>query len=181
MKYLDSKIINGQEYRLVKVRNRTKWVSKDGDLINPHRPNQKVSEYILNSDGYPITGGSIPVHLYVAYGWVDGWFDGAEVNHKDFDRTNYHADNLEWTTHKENVRWSVDNNDSYSDCKRGVRNGRATFTEEDVKEIREMHKNGMSVFDIIRKREGLTDYDEIKRISSKYYYLIKNKSWKNVS
>ena len=38
---MESKIINGKEYRLVAIRNRTKWVSKDGDLINPHRPNQK--------------------------------------------------------------------------------------------------------------------------------------------
>lgn len=177
---MESKIINGKEYRLVAIRNRTKWVSKDGDLINPHRPNQKVKEYKLNPDGYPITGGSIPVHLFVAYGWVDGWFKGAEVNHKDFNRTNYHANNLEWTTHQENVRYSVDNNDNYSECKRGSKNGRARFTEEEVKEIRQMHDNGMSVFDIIRQKEGLIEYEDLKRASSTYYYIVKNKSWKNI-
>lgn len=49
----------------------------------------------------------MPVHLYVAHGWVDGYFDGAEVNHKDYDRTNYHADNLEWITHNQNIEHSV--------------------------------------------------------------------------
>lgn len=177
---MESKIINGKEYRLVAIRGRSKWVSKDGDLINVHRPNQKVSEYKLNADGYPITGGSIPVHLFVAHGWVDGYFDGAEVNHKDFDRTNYNADNLEWVTHKDNIKWSVENNDNYSECKRGSKNGRARFTEEEVKQIRQMHDNGMSVFDIIRKRENLTEYDDLRRASSTYYYMINNKSWKNI-
>ena len=177
---MESKIINGKEYRLVTVRGRSKWVSKDGDLINVHRPNQKVSKYKLNVDGYPITGGSIPVHLFVAHGWVDGYFDGAEVNHKDFDRTNYNADNLEWVTHNDNVKWSVKNNDNYSECKRGSKNGRARFTEEEVKQIRQMHESGMSVFDIIRKRENLIEYNDLRRISSTYYYIINNKSWKNI-
>lgn len=47
------------------------------------------------------------MHLYVAKAWVDGWFEGAEINHKDYDRNNYHADNLEWVTHKDNVDYSV--------------------------------------------------------------------------
>ena len=50
----------------------------------------------------------MPVHLYVAYGWVDGYFDGAEVNHKDYDRSNYNADNLEWVSHIDNVHYSSD-------------------------------------------------------------------------
>lgn len=47
------------------------------------------------------------MHLYVAKAWVDGWFEGAEVNHKDYNRKNYHADNLEWVTHKDNINYSV--------------------------------------------------------------------------
>jgi hypothetical protein len=174
---MESKLIDGKEYRLVTVRGRSKWVSKDGDLINPRRPNQKVKEYKLNADGYPVTGGAIPVHLFVAYAWVDGYFEGAEVNHLDFDRTNYHADNLEWTTHQQNCVWSSNN---YSECRKGSKNGRAKFTEEEIKEIRQMHKNGMSVFDIIRKKENLTNYDDLKRASSTYYYIINNKSWKHI-
>lgn len=177
---MESKIINGIEYRYVTIRDRSKWVSKEGDLINPVRINQKVKEYALNPDGYPATGGGVPVHLYVAYGWVNGWFEGAEVNHKDFDRTNYHADNLEWVTHKDNISWSVDNNDNYSKCKYGSKNGKAKFTEEDVKEIRELYNNGMKVFDIIRQKENIDDYETLRKKSSKYYYLIKNKTWKHV-
>lgn len=174
---MESKLIDGKEYRLVSVRGRTKWVSRDGDLINPHKPNQKVKEYKLNKDGYPITGGSIPVHLFVAHAWVDGYKDGLEVNHIDYDRTNYNADNLEWVTHEDNCKWSSKN---YSECRKGSKNSRARFTEDEVKEIRQMHKDGMSVFDIIRQKEGLTKYEDLRRASSTYYYMINGKSWKNI-
>ena len=177
---MESQIINGKEYRLVTVRNRTKWVSKDGDLINPHKKNQKVTQYRLNKDGYPVTGGYVPVHLFVAHAWVDGYKEGLEVNHIDFDRTNYNADNLKWVTHKQNCRWSADNNEKYSECKKGSKNGRARFTEEEVKEIRKMHESGMSVFDIIRQKEGLTEYNDLRKVSSTYYYIVKGKSWKNI-
>lgn len=180
MNYTDCKFINGKEYRLVTVRNRTKWVSSNGDLINPSRPNQKVKQYKLNTDGYPVSGGTIPIHLYVAYGWVKGWFKSAEVNHKDFNRQNFNSDNLEWVTHKDNIMWSANNNNSYSECKRGSKNGRAKFTEREIKEIRAMYQNGMSVFDIIRQRENIFDYNELKKKSSTYYHIVNNKSWKNI-
>lgn len=173
-------IINGVEYKLVTLRNRSKLVSRDGDLINPYRK-QDVKLH-LNPDGYPCAGGGVPVHLYVAHAWVDGYFEGAEVNHKDFDRTNYKSDNLEWVTHQENIKYSVENNSIvWNNSKSGENNGRSRFTEDEVREIRKMHEDGMSVFDIIRQTTDLTEYEDLKKASSTYYYLVKNKSWKHVS
>jgi hypothetical protein len=80
-------------------------------------------------------------------------------------------------THEDNCKWSSKN---YSECRKGSKNSRARFTEDEVKEIRQMHENGMSVFDIIRQREGLTKYEDLRRISSTYYYMINGKSWKNI-
>lgn len=48
------------------------------------------------------------VHRLVATAFVSGWFDGAEVNHKDFNRANNCADNLEWVTHVENIKYSAE-------------------------------------------------------------------------
>jgi len=176
----DIKIIDGKEYKFITLRNRSKYVSKDGDLVNPFR-NQKVSIH-YNRDGYPCTGGGVPVHLYVAHAWVDGYFDGAEVNHKDFDRKNYNYQNLEWVTHADNVKYSVKNNSEiWNNSKSGIHNGRAKFTEEEIKCIRNLHASGMSVFDIIRQTTGLTKYEDLKRESSTYYYIVKNKSWKKIS
>ena len=105
-------IINGIEYRLVTIGNRSKLISANGDAINPIRRNQKCTTH-LSKDGYPCVGGGIPVHMYVAKGWVDGYFEGAEVNHLDYDRTNFKASNLEWVTHLDNVRYSS-NEDRYA-------------------------------------------------------------------
>lgn len=98
-------IVNGIEYRQVEINGRTKLISKDGMALNPIKRNQKATTH-LNKDGYLCFGGGIPVHLYVAYGWVDGYFEGAEVNHIDYNRTNNSASNLEWVTHQENVKHS---------------------------------------------------------------------------
>ena len=44
------------------------------------------------------------IHRLVAHTFVDGYFEGAQVNHIDMDRTNNCADNLEWVTPSENQK-----------------------------------------------------------------------------
>lgn len=174
-------IINGKAYREVTLRGRTKLIAKDGSAVNPYRKNQEVS-ISYNSDGYPCFGGSVPVHLYVAHGWVDGYFDGAEVNHKDFNRNNFNADNLEWVTHAENVKYSVDyNSEAWNKSKQGVNNGRATFSEEDVLRIRALYDQGMTVSDIVKlDHPELQTVKQYKNIYSTYANICKRKTWKNL-
>lgn len=49
---------------------------------------------------------SFDVHRLVAKYFVDGYFDGAVVNHKDGNNRNNNASNLEWVTQKENIHQS---------------------------------------------------------------------------
>ena len=49
------------------------------------------------------------LHRVVAEAFVGGYFDGAEVNHIDFDRTNNAASNLEWISHQDNIAHSYSN------------------------------------------------------------------------
>lgn len=65
----------------------------------------------LSKDGHSKT---VKIHVLVAEAFVPGWFDGAEVNHKDYDRTNNTADNLEWVTHKENINHTLAGGRHYS-------------------------------------------------------------------
>ena len=178
---MESIIVDGKEYRKVTLRQRAKYIAKDGSAINPIRKRQKA-KYSLNDDGYPVFGGEVPVHLYVAHAWVDGYFDGAEVNHKDFDRTNFNADNLEWVTHKENVRYSVsENSEIWKKGKQGVNNGRATFTENKVRLIRMMYDAGMSVADILRiDHPELKTSKQYKSLHSTYLNICKRKTWTNL-
>lgn len=173
-------IIDGIEYKEVTIRNRTKLVSKYGDLINPQRRNQKATLHI-NRDGYPCCGGGVPIHLYVAYGWVEGYFDGAEVNHIDYDRTNYAWTNLEWVTHKENVEHSAKKTDHYSQSKVGSKNGRARFTENDVLLIRQMYDSGSSIADIVREfYPNLDTVNKYKNIHSTFSAICRRKTWKSI-
>lgn len=178
---MNTEIIDGKEYREVTLRGRTKLIASDGSAINPIRRRQKVTIH-YNQDGYPCFGGGVPVHLYVAHGWIDGYFDGAEVNHKDFDRNNYNANNLEWVTHEENIKYTIDYNyDNVCKSKQGERNGRATFTEQNVKDIRKMYESGMSIADIIKYyHPELKTVKDYRSIHSSYSNIVHYRTWKNV-
>lgn len=48
----------------------------------------------------------LQIHRLVGKYFLDGYFDGAEIDHKDNDKHNNHYTNLEWVTHRENMRRS---------------------------------------------------------------------------
>lgn len=48
------------------------------------------------------------IHRLVALAWVDGWFEGAQVNHKNGVKFDNKPPNLEWVTAKENIVHSYD-------------------------------------------------------------------------
>lgn len=45
------------------------------------------------------------IHRLVALAFISGYRDGLIINHKDRDKTNNRADNLEWVTYQENNRY----------------------------------------------------------------------------
>jgi len=65
-------------------------------------PNNKAKylNIILSKNGKPYT---FSIHRLVAEYFVDGYFDGAVVNHIDGNNRNNVASNLEWVTVRENV------------------------------------------------------------------------------
>ncbi len=65
----------------------------------------------LNKDGVSKVH---KVHRLVAKAFVGGYSSHKEVNHKDFNRENNAAYNLEWVDHKNNIRHSASNG-RYSD------------------------------------------------------------------
>lgn len=77
-------------------------------------------EWHYNQDGYAVVSAtgrdkrgqkayrSLAVHILVAREFVDGWFEGAEVNHKDFNRANPAYWNLEWLSHIDNIKYSYE-------------------------------------------------------------------------
>jgi hypothetical protein len=71
----------------------------------------KIIKWVYQQRGYPMVGIRCPirpkrnylVHRLVGEAFVMGWFFGAQINHKDGNKNNPHADNLEWVTRSENA------------------------------------------------------------------------------
>jgi hypothetical protein len=49
------------------------------------------------------------IHRLVAENFIEGRADGLEVNHKDGDKSNNGAENLEWITHRKNMQHGYKN------------------------------------------------------------------------
>ena len=159
------------------MRGRGKYISRDGKAYNPIRFNQPATIH-TNPDGYPCFGGGIPVHLYVATAWVPGYFDGAEVDHIDYDRTNYSANNLRWVSHIDNIQHSVVDENHYANRHDGVKNGRATFTESQVELIRQLFADGHSTMEVVKFFHPEYTYEQRKRVWNKYDKIKTGETWK---
>ena len=132
-----------------------------------------------NKDGYFVfTAGKkkhrsvIKVHRAVAMLFVDGYQENFEVNHIDFNRQNNRADNLEWISHRDNIYHSIKNgryDKLYVSQK--YNNANAKLSIEQVKEIKQKLKDGVTVMKIAKEYgRGWTTIDHIK----------KGETWKDV-
>lgn len=76
--------------------------------------NNKVYPVRYNRDGYQMLSykgnngwTTVGVHILVARAFIPNDDESqTEVNHRDFDRKNNRADNLEWVSHKDNILYS---------------------------------------------------------------------------
>lgn len=73
----------------------------------------KLRKPYLNHDGYPVVSiktsigwRSISVARLIALAFIPNPENLPEVNHKNYDRTDFSVSNLEWITHADNVRYS---------------------------------------------------------------------------
>ena len=143
-------------------------VSDTGVIVGPR--GKSISQR-LNKDGYyEVTLGStnqrnarVKVHRIVALNFVDGYQDSYEVNHKDYNRQNNCASNLEWVTHQDNIRYSSLAGRYNIGKHRGSHNGRSKLCEQDVAAIRQMLNSKMPVSHLARQfGVGWTTIQHIK-------------------
>lgn len=74
------------------------------------------------------------VHRIVAIAFLENPDNLPEVNHKDEDKTNNCANNLEWCSHVYNNRYG-----SKRTCSKGSRNAMSRISEDTVREIRRLY------------------------------------------
>ena len=113
------KVIMKEEFKTIDYKGLSITVSNYGKIIL----NGKEKRIYYNADGYSVCSLNIPnvghrsvaVHRLVALAFIPNIKNLPEVNHKDYNRKNARADNLEWITHADNIR--------YSNCNRPDMNG----------------------------------------------------------
>lgn len=96
----------GEVRSLDRVIHKSDGVSQNrrGRLL-PHKESEDGYRIVrLSKDG---VRKQFNVHSLVARAFVAGHFDGAEVNHKDCNRTNNIPENLEWVTHSDNIQYTL--------------------------------------------------------------------------
>jgi len=106
------------------------------------------------------------VHVLVCSHFIPKIKNKHQVNHKNLDRKDNRAENLEWCTPSENMRHSYKNSDRVRMS--GVKNGRALFNEKQILKIRERISSGEPISDLAIKYN--TSYQTIWRISKKIAY-----------
>lgn len=142
-------------------------VTRDGQVINKH--NGHIKKPQPNQKGYLrvwMSGKMVFVHRLVATIYVPNPDNKPQVNHKDGNKLNNSADNLEWVTNIENRKHAVEK--GLHLC--GEKVNTAKLKESDVIFIR-THKDEYTINEFASKY-GVTR----TAIES----VLKNKTWKQL-
>lgn len=109
------------------------------------------------------------VHRLVAKAFVDNPNGFPEVNHKDENKKNNNANNLEWCTTKYNLTYG-----HRLDAVRGTNSNTVKLTEDQVREIRKIYIKNDPVYgqSALGKRYGVSH--------TNIGDIVKNKSWKHL-
>ena len=156
-------IINGATYT----------VYENGDVYGK----QKKIIQRTNIDGYlTFTAGkkgnrmSVRTHRLVAKAFVPNPNGYPEVDHKDANRENAAASNLEWVSHQENVN-RAHKKGHYAGRIQGEKNPKAKLKEEQVRDLRELYEYGYTIRDL-HKQFGIPE--------STIGNIVHRHTWKDV-
>lgn len=157
--------------RVIKSNHRRIWARK-GRPLKAYPNHDGYLTVKLNKNRHSKT---ITAHRLVAIHFVPNPGNLPEVNHKDFNRSNPRASNLEWSTHKDNIAHTVANTNHYSSCRTGEKNGRSVLSESQVCEIRKRYVYGSKEYGL----RGLAKRYGVGRTT--IGHVIRKESWQDAS
>lgn len=161
--------------KIIEFKGAKYLIRSDGKIFSTYNGRELATR--LDDDGYLcVTLGSkknrsrVRVHNIIAKTFLTKPNDIEifEVNHKDCDKTNPALYNLEYLTHKDNVKYAFD---SGTKSNIGSKNPRTDLVENDIIEIRKLYKNGLKIFEICKK------YDKPWTTISN---IVKYITWKHI-
>lgn len=164
---------------------RTYYVSDEGNVYNDKMKELKY-KYRKETDYYKevmLSGkqengkrkrSSKKVHTLVGELFVEKPMscERLEINHKDNDRKNANANNLEWVTHKQNIQHCIKQGRHKEADWSNSKNPKSKLTKEDVVKIRKLYDEGIGITEIY---ENLYK-DSVTRES--VYLIATRKTWK---
>lgn len=148
-------------------------VSKNGHVYNS-RTGKEMS-YAENSSGYLIfgssdtfvgLGGPQAVHRFVAETFVPNPKNKNYVNHKDNNRKNNNADNLEWVTQSENLKYAAKQGRIF--ILKGEECHLTKYPDSKIREVCELLQAGYRNKDVAK----MTGVDK------SYISSIRNREWR---
>lgn len=123
---------------------------------------------------YP-SGKTYTIHRLVALTHLPNVNQESQVNHIDGNKLNNATSNLEWCSAKENVEHSIKTGlRPFIDIS-GCNNPMASFTEENVEEIRRLYSEGKT----IRQIAAIYGEDKGKRVYEKIRRLVRGQQYAN--
>lgn len=124
------------------VRILENYEASDSGLIRNAKTGRQVKQYV-GKDGYlrtQIAGKTRLVHRLIALAFVAADPGKDFVNHKDGDKRNNRADNLEWVTRSENMFHAYAH--GLKNPPKGESNGRSKLSSDDVLFIKQNYSRG---------------------------------------
>lgn len=156
--------------RMIEVNNNGLEYNKtiNTRIIKPHL-NKKTGylAVVLRKNERPFTR---TIHRLVATAFIEKTRPETEVNHRDANKLNNNANNLEWVTRKENVRHSFRH--GLNKIRTGSDVHFAVLNEVIVLEIRERYGN-------IRRQYAKIG-DKYNVSPKTIEYIVKRKTWKHI-
>ena len=142
-------------------------VSNFGRIRNDER--HRILSGSLHQDGYifvTLFGKQQPLHRLIALVFCDGFEEYKVVNHKDGNKQNNFADNLEWVTQRENIEHSMANDFQ----PKGLTTYKGKFTAEQREEIKLLWDEGEKSKREIAKMYGVSHTCICDIVNDKYKY-----------
>lgn len=150
----------------------TYYVEEDGRVFSK-KSNRYLKPFKMKNGYYVINLGKYNrelVHRLVAKVYLENPNQFKEVNHKDGNKENNHMSNLEWCTRQQNCQHAHDLGLNYA--KKGSNNVNSLLTEDQVLEIRRLHKTKIYSCRQIGEMFGVK--------GSTIDYIVNYKAWKHV-